>query len=51
MHSIFPSLKVFPLTDKELTLSQTTILDSSELKKFADDNFRLDKMVESCTKG
>ena len=27
----------------ELTLSQTTILDSSKLKEFADDNFKFDE--------
>ena len=31
------------LCGKELTLSQTTILDSSKLKEFADDNFKFNE--------
>ena len=34
-----PSLIVAPPPEKPLTLSQTTIFDSSKLKQFADDNF------------
>ena len=36
----------FSFSHNVLTLSQTTILDSSKLKEFADDNFKFDEMAE-----
>ena len=34
-----------------LTLSQKQILDSSKLKEFADDNFRMKKIAENSQNG